>query len=191
MDPRFGSAWEVVSSVHRVTLRTGCTVWGGEGRGLDHLVHFSMWVTHSNISLFHWIVLYFQTLNLIHILLQLRHFKAKGTRYLHFSIKFLLHPLMHASPYSKKKLTGLLIQRMSALSDRDSSGPKSATGWASTLELCFLLSMLRLALVSKHKTTVWEKEKVYLSSKLFFLSSKNWVPHMYLCICKAYMCSIP
>lgn len=44
-------------------------------------------------------------------------------------------------------LTGLLIQKMSALSARVSSGPKSVMGWASTLELCFLFSMLGLAVL--------------------------------------------
>lgn len=43
--------------------------------------------------------------------------------------------------------TGLLIQRMSALSVRVSSGPKSVMGWASTRELCFLFSMLGLAVL--------------------------------------------
>lgn len=44
-------------------------------------------------------------------------------------------------------LTGLLIQKMSALSARVSSGPKSVMGWASTRELCFLFSMLGLAVL--------------------------------------------
>lgn len=44
-------------------------------------------------------------------------------------------------------LTGLLIQKMSALSVRVSSGPKSVMGWASTRELCFLFSMLGLAVL--------------------------------------------
>lgn len=43
--------------------------------------------------------------------------------------------------------TGLLIQRMSALSVSVSSGPKSVIGWASTRELCFLFSMLGLAVL--------------------------------------------
>lgn len=62
--------------------------------------------------------------------------------------------LMMAQMRSRECTHGLLIQSMSALSDRDSSGPKSVTGWASTLELCFLLSMLKLALGGRYKTTV-------------------------------------
>lgn len=55
---------------------------------------------------------------------------------------------------SKECTHGLLIHRISALSDKDSSGPKSVTGWASTLELCFLLSILKLtSLIYNHETS--------------------------------------
>ena len=83
--------------------------------------------------------------------------EVSNHRHRSFWIKWIkVASYQHVPLYSfkKKKLTGLLIQRMSALSDRDSSGPKSVTGWASTLELCFRLSMLKLALGSKFKTTV-------------------------------------
>lgn len=49
--------------------------------------------------------------------------------------------------HAKVSHTGLLIQRMSALSVSVSSGPKSVMGWASTRELCFLFSMLGLAVL--------------------------------------------
>lgn len=53
-------------------------------------------------------------------------------------------------------LTGLLIQKMSALSARVSSGPKSVMGWASTRELCFLFSMLGLAVL--YREWIWQRE---------------------------------
>lgn len=102
------------------------------------------------------------------------HFKARGTWVLNIWIKFPLnqHVLLRTS---KKKLTGLLTQSMSALSDKDSSGPKSVTGWASTLELCFLLSMLELALVRECRTAVWEKKESCVSDRnpLYPDHSKN------------------
>lgn len=52
-------------------------------------------------------------------------------------------------------LTGLLIQKMSALSVRVSSGPKSVMGWASTRELCFLFSMLGLAVL--YREWIWQR----------------------------------
>lgn len=83
--------------------------------------------------------------------------KPKVHDFLVYKLNFLY--ISMCSTILKKELTGLLIQSMSALSDRDSSGPKSVTGWASTLELCFLLSMLKLGLVSEYRTAVWEKRE--------------------------------
>lgn len=54
---------------------------------------------------------------------------------------------MNGTETRQRTLTGLLIQKMSALSARVSSGPKSVMGWASTRELCFLFSMLGLAVL--------------------------------------------
>lgn len=123
----------------------------------------SSYVSNSEQHFIISIVLNFQTPGLIQILLQLKQ-TFQSQRYMIFEyMNQISFKTACAFPYFKKKLTGLLIQSMSALSDRDSSGPKSVTGWASTLELCFLLSMLKSALASKYKTAVWEqKERVVL-----------------------------
>lgn len=168
----FGSACEVVLSLHWVTVRTA----GTEERPPTIPSHVSNsernLIISSHLFLTSWLLdssIFYCSSN--------THFKDEGTWFLNIWIKLPLnqHVLLHTS---KKKLTGLLIQSMSALSDKDSSGPKSVTGWASTLELCFLLSMLKLALVSKYKTEVWgNKEKAVLVTwTTFTLITQNECP---------------
>lgn len=91
------------------------------------------------------------------------------------------HALLRSS---KKELTGLLIQSMSALSDKDSSGPKSVTGWASTRELCFRLSMPKLAWGSQDKTAVWKQRDSSVSHRNHLHADrlKNGAPRVCKCI---------
>lgn len=158
---------------------------GGGKEGAGHPADLPMWITPSGTSLFH--------LNYSPLPDSETHphstapqtviSKPKVCDFWIIWIKFPLyqHALLRSS---KKKLTGLLIQSMSALSDRDSSGPKSVTGWASTLELCFLLSMLKLALVSKYESAVWKKKDSSVShlNPLYPDRFKTGLPHVCICI---------